>query len=150
MSAEVFQIPEPGISAARFPDAQTRIIPFPERILTLREERYFARIAGISVIRDDAELQLEIWYRNPNETNDSLWFFNRDLSLVVNVRGRWQRFVVSQHSDWSERMAIATLRPEPYQMDEDRFETLRADAVLIESNGFCAAYVRNARIPLAP
>ena len=152
MSAVIYQIPNmesPG-TFRKILGRFAEIKRFSEDWLAAREERFFGRIARITMSREDGVIQLEVWFRIANETNDAIWFSNGDLAFVANVRGRWTRFAVSHHSGWSDRMAIAMLSPAEYQMDEHLFADFPATSILVESNGYRALYSQLGRLPLAP
>lgn len=161
MSAVIYSITERdshGIPS-KYVGKGAEIKYFSDTWLRAREERCFARIERIEAVRedDDGEVMLEVWYRTPNVTNDGLWFPdpalklpNPDLSFVANVSGRWLRFEVSNHSGWSDRMAVVRLRPATYRADEYLFADYPSNAILVESNGRRALFSRTGRLPLAP
>ena len=154
MSAEIFSMKEreSAWTVPRILGRDAEVKHFSETWLRAREERYFARIAGIESVREDAdgEIMLEVRYVASNVTNDAFWFSNPDLTFVANVSGRWMRFEVSRHSGWTDRMAIVMLKPATHRSDECPFADYPTNAILVESNGHRALFSKNGRLPLAP
>lgn len=125
-----------------------KVIPFCEKVAGNREERFFARIACLSVEGVLGFVRIRISYRDASETIDSGWLFG--LTLAVRVLREWHTYSVSQIGDWNRQSAALTLRRVEIDMPDDLFVGIPSDSILVDSNGHRALFARDGRIQLTP
>ncbi len=124
------------------------VIPFCEKAAGMREERFFARIACLSVEGALGFVRMRISYREASETIDSAWLFG--LTLAARVLREWHTYSVSQIGDRGGQTSVLILRRVEIDMPDDLFVGIPSDSILIDSNGHRALFARDGRIQLTP
>lgn len=126
----------------------SKILPFDEAVARRREELYFARIVGISVVRSLGAVQVAVTFADADCAIESTWFFNA--VVMARSHGRWKACQVTQLADTDDRSVLLVLGLVTRACDETVFSRVPADAVIVESNGYRALFSRTGRLPLAP